>query len=135
SITTGFTGTYTLTGGQTNLTIGTASCRKTSLGDFVWNDVNANGIQDAGELGIAGATVQLYNATGTTVLATTTTDANGLYLFSNLTPGTYTVKFTTPGGYTPSPQDQGGNDAVDSDASITTGFTGTYSLTGGQTNL
>ncbi len=29
-----------------------------SIGDFVWNDVNGNGIQDSGETGISGATVE-----------------------------------------------------------------------------
>ncbi|RYD47625.1 MAG: hypothetical protein EOP85_05125, partial [Verrucomicrobiaceae bacterium] len=30
-----------------------------SVGDFVWNDVNANGVQDSGEVGIAGVRVYL----------------------------------------------------------------------------
>ena len=31
-----------------------------AIGDFVWNDVNANGIQNEGEPGIAGVTVSLF---------------------------------------------------------------------------
>ncbi len=46
-----------------------------SVGDFVWNDLNKDGVQDAGEPGIAGVTVRLVNATTNTVVATTTTDA------------------------------------------------------------
>ncbi len=32
-----------------------------SVGDRVWNDTNGNGVQDAGETGINGVTVQLLN--------------------------------------------------------------------------
>jgi hypothetical protein len=52
-------------------------------GNRVWRDVNQNGIQDAGEPGIAGVIVELYNAAGTTLLGTTTTDASGNYYFTN----------------------------------------------------
>ena len=69
-----------------------------SLGDRVWLDTNANGIQDAGELGIAGVTVQLKDSTGTTILQTTTTDANGNYLF-DVAAGNYVVTVLTPAGY------------------------------------
>ncbi|MBF6641155.1 carboxypeptidase regulatory-like domain-containing protein, partial [Flavobacterium sp. J49] len=73
-----------------------------SIGNFVWNDTNANGIQDSGETGIAGVTVQLLNSSNV-VIATTTTNANGNYLFSGLIAGTYTVTFSTPNCYLSSP--------------------------------
>jgi serine-aspartate repeat-containing protein C/D/E len=57
----------------------------------VWLDKNANGVQDAGETGLAGITVKLLNSTGG-VVASTTTDANGNYLFNNLTPGDYAAQ-------------------------------------------
>lgn len=53
------------------------------LGNRVWNDVNGNGIQDAGEAPLSGIAVRLLDATGTTTIATATTDANGNYLFSS----------------------------------------------------
>jgi hypothetical protein len=62
------------------------------LGNRVWNDTNGNGIQDAGEAGISGVAVQLYNAAGTTLISTATTDANGNYIFSSGT-GTSTASF------------------------------------------
>ena len=106
-----------------------------SLGDFVWNDANANGIQDSSEKGIPNVTVNLLGSTGTTVLKTTTTDANGLYQFTNLVPGTYRVQFVKPAGYSFSPADQGTNDAVDSDADTSTGITTTsYTLIAGENN-
>ncbi|HSY16523.1 MAG TPA: SdrD B-like domain-containing protein, partial [Jatrophihabitantaceae bacterium] len=52
------------------------------IGNRVWKDLNNNGIQDAGEPGIANVTVQLLDHNGT-VVATTTTDANGNYYFNN----------------------------------------------------
>ncbi|MFZ4816477.1 MAG: SdrD B-like domain-containing protein, partial [Phototrophicaceae bacterium] len=93
-----------------------------SLGNRVWRDYNNNGIQDAGEPGISGVSVELYydensdgipdnggglgatanaavtaatNATLTapgTVVATTSTDADGYYRFDNLRPGRYVVR-------------------------------------------
>ncbi len=104
----------TLTSGQTNNTIDAGFYQPGSIGNFVWNDTNGNGIQDAGEAGIAGVTVNLLNAAGT-VIATTTTDANGNYNFPNVVPGTYSVTFTTPAGYSPTGSNLGGNDNTDSD--------------------
>ena len=52
--------------------------------------------------------------------ATTTTDANGNYSFGNLAPGSYSVTFTDPNGVldgkTLVTPNQGGDEAVDSDA-------------------
>jgi protocatechuate 3,4-dioxygenase beta subunit len=61
------------------------------IGNAVWLDEDGNGYQDAGEAGIANATVQLWNAGHTVLQATTTTDANGNYVFKNVVPGTYVV--------------------------------------------
>jgi hypothetical protein len=83
---------------EVNLTIDAGIYRYASIGDRVWDDLNANGLQDPGEPGIAGATVQLLDEFGA-VIATTTTDANGDYLFNNLDPGTYSVRAPMPAGY------------------------------------
>ncbi|MFH1756059.1 MAG: SdrD B-like domain-containing protein [Candidatus Latescibacterota bacterium] len=107
-----------------------------SLGDFVWEDMDADGIQDAGELGVAGVTVELYQGCGaSSPVASTTTDANGNYLFSNLTPGDYFVKFILPGGWFFSPKDQGANDAKDSDANPTTGVAACTTIDAQETDL
>ena len=79
-------------------------------------------------------TVTLYASNGTTVLGTTTTDANGLYHFTGLTAGTYYVGFTAPGGYTISPQYQGSDTSKDSNANVTTGMSDAVTLTAGQTD-
>ncbi|MGL6075694.1 MAG: SdrD B-like domain-containing protein [Fimbriiglobus sp.] len=72
--------------------------RTYQVGDFVWNDVNNNGQFDTGETPVTSVPVRLLNASGA-VVASTTTDANGLYLFSELLPGTYSVEITAPTGY------------------------------------
>ena len=73
-----------------------------SLGDQLWFDdgngtpSNANnGLFDSGELGVpAGVTITLVVSGTNTPIATTTTDANGNYLFTGLVPGDYQVIVT-----------------------------------------
>ncbi|MEL6891508.1 MAG: SdrD B-like domain-containing protein, partial [Actinomycetota bacterium] len=64
----------------------------------------------------------------------TTTDADGRYGFTELTPGTYSVRFvlsTLPNGFTLTTQDVGG-DALDSDADPTTGESAPTTLDAGE---
>ena len=97
------------------------------IGDFVWQDNNQNGCQDAGEPGIPNVTVTLYSGCGANkvFLKTKTTDQNGKYLFTNLCAGQYTVSFTTPSGYTHTLANQACNvnglppDETDSDCTCT----------------
>jgi protocatechuate 3,4-dioxygenase beta subunit len=135
---TGRTPAFTVVAGTTDLSfdagIKPQAAAKASLGDKVFNDIDRDGIQDAGEPGIAGVTVNLYAANGTTLLATTTTDAFGNYTFNNLDAGTYVVGFVKPSGYTSSPKDAGADDAKDSDADVTTGRTGQIVLAAGDKN-
>jgi hypothetical protein len=119
-----------------------------ALGNRVWEDLDGDGIQDAGEPGIPGVQVILYAADGTTVVGSTITDANGNYLFSNLTAGTYVVGVnptTVPAGMefttqdnTTGPDGDGANTWTgggDSDVNPTTGKTATVTLSTGQVNL
>ncbi|MBS1968413.1 MAG: hypothetical protein JST60_21985, partial [Chloroflexi bacterium SZAS-1] len=69
-----------------------------SIGDRLWLDVNGNGVQDAGEPGLAGVTVNLIDAgkdglfgTADDVVYTQITDANGNYQFTSLPAGSYRV--------------------------------------------
>ncbi|MGL5911455.1 MAG: SdrD B-like domain-containing protein, partial [Phycicoccus sp.] len=62
-----------------------------TVGDRVWRDLDRDGRQDPGEPGVAGVVVQLVDADGT-VVATTTTDANGNYRFVGVLPGDYVVR-------------------------------------------
>ena len=58
-----------------------------TVAGYKWNDLNGNGMWDAGEPGLAGWTIEIYNRTGSqieTLRATTVTDANGYYSFTGL---------------------------------------------------
>ncbi len=96
--------------------------RTPGLGDFVFFDDNANGIQDADEAGVEGVVVKLLNPDGSAALdndgnpITTTTDNQGAYAFFNLTPGEYQVMFVAPEGFVFTTANAGGDDALDSDA-------------------
>ena len=63
---------------------------RASVGDFVWLDVNGDGIQDRGENGIPGVTIGLFDQDGN-LLEFTVTGRNGGYLFDDLDAGTYQV--------------------------------------------
>ncbi|NJM42702.1 MAG: hypothetical protein HC853_19180, partial [Anaerolineae bacterium] len=68
------------------------------LGDFVWEDLDHDGQQDANEPAVPNVLVTLRTPT-TTLTATTT--ITGYYAFTNLVPGLpYTVSFGLPTGYT-----------------------------------
>ena len=121
--------------GQNNhdLDFGFKQLQTGSLGDFVWNDADADGVQDAGETGIPNVTVELYtnSSCSGTAAQSTTTNSSGNYSFTNLAPGTYSVKFVTPSGYALSPANQG-DDTTDSDPDPATGCTGAINLSAGE---
>jgi uncharacterized repeat protein (TIGR01451 family) len=76
------------------------------VGDRIWSDADGDGIQDPGEVGIGGVTLNLLAAGGDgifgtgddVVVATRTTAADGTYLFIGVTPGVYRVDVTDTGG-------------------------------------
>ncbi|MGI9606029.1 MAG: SdrD B-like domain-containing protein, partial [Acidimicrobiales bacterium] len=105
----------TVVSGQNDNTIDGGLFTAASVGDFVWDDLNANGIQDVGEPGVDGVTVTLLDATGTTTIATTTTAGGGAYIFSGIVPATYTVRVSAPSGYIATTANAGGDDTIDSD--------------------
>jgi hypothetical protein len=104
-----------------------------SLGDLVWFDEDQDGVQDAGEAGVAGVVVRLYDAAGNLV-AETVTDANGNYLFQNLVAGVYFVQFVPPPNYTVTGQNLGGI-GEDSDGDAVTGITVPTTLEAGENDL
>ena len=84
------------------------------VGNLVFVDVNNNGIYDAGDTTLAGATVRLYASDGITEINVgpdgifgtaddapggVTTGASGTYLFDGLPAGDYIVRVTPPAGY------------------------------------
>ncbi len=66
-----------------------------SIGDRVWNDANNNGVQDAGEAGVANVVVAIKDSTGQT-LASVATDSNGYYGFQSVSAGTYRISIAAP---------------------------------------
>jgi len=70
-----------------------------TLGDFCWLDLNGNGLQDAGELGLGDMRIELWR--NDQLVAETTTDAYGYYTFENLYPGVYTLKPIYPAEVVP----------------------------------
>ncbi len=129
----------TLAPGEYNDTIDAGLLRPVTIGDFVFRDANGNGVQDPGEAGVPNVTVTLTgtDALGNPVTRTTTTDANGQYLFNGntLLPGSYKVTFSKPPGLAFTVPDQGGDDARDSDADPTNGMTPFVTVGSGGINL
>jgi uncharacterized surface anchored protein len=63
-----------------------------------FNDVNDNGVRDAGEDGLAGVTIRTTDASGT--VSTTTSNASGAFSFTGLAAGAYVVSEVVPNGFT-----------------------------------
>jgi uncharacterized repeat protein (TIGR01451 family) len=126
--------TFFVSANQSRADIDFGYTQHVTIGDLVWNDLDADGQKDPGEPGLGGVSVTAYNASNDTVAATAVTDSNGAYTFGGLLPGTYYVVFDRPVGYNSSPSDTGA-DASDSDADMLTGRTPNLTLTGGQSNL
>lgn len=103
-----------------------------TISGLVWNDTDGNGLQGAGEEGIADAGVGLYYV-NETLVNSTTTDANGTYEFDGLLAGDYYLLFELPDGFTFTPMNQGSDDALDSDADPATGRTEKITLAKNET--
>jgi uncharacterized repeat protein (TIGR01451 family) len=136
----GVTPEYVVNAGTNTPNLNAAYYAPAALGDKVFTDFNANGIQDSGDTGIAGLTVTLLDASGhptdghgNAVVTTGTTDANGLYHFTDLRPGSYEVQFMTPSGDVFTRQFASGTTtALDSNANPTTGIAPAVTLVSGQ---
>ena len=70
-----------------------------SISGTIYRDDNRSNSLNGGEAGYPAQTVQLLDKDGS-VIATTTTDANGNYSFDNLPDGTYSVKVVKDGALT-----------------------------------
>ena len=108
---------------------------KASIGDFVWEDLDEDGIQDPDEPGIDGVTVMLLDAFGNVIpgIPAQTTANGGQYDFVGLNPGTYQVMFTPPASFAFTTQDANGNvvDGLDSDVDPNSGKTTTITVAAG----
>jgi len=98
--------------------------KEACIGDYFWDDKNANGIQEDGESGVEGVKLELFDAQGSSV-ATTETNSTGGYKFCGLVRGDYQIKVTLPAGYYVSRENKGGDNTKDSDAKNFLGVTAT----------
>ena len=139
--------TYTVTVTLDNGCIGVKSQTITGneisrLGDFVWEDFDADGRQDANEDGINGVRVNLYadfdrngrpDFAGFPSCTTVTTNhpetgEPGYYEFT-LYQSNYVVEFVSPSGFVPTLQNEG-DEERDSDVNMD-GFTGSIEVGNG----
>ncbi len=116
------------------------------IGDVVWNDEDQDGIQDAGESGVAGVTVRLLDSSLNPVLddsgvaITQVTNSSGKYDFKGLYAGNYVVEFELPDSWNAeyTLANQGSDDTLDSDAVVTgdpdIARTASFALGAGQTD-
>lgn len=105
-----------------------------SIGNFVWEDLNFNGIQDTGEPGLDGVTVNLLNEFDV-LIDVTTTAGGGLYSFARLVQGlTFKIEFELPSGFLFTVLKAGSNPAFDSDADPSDGRSGVIILSDGENN-
>jgi len=103
---TAHTSDYTLGAGEDNRNQDFGYRGSGSIGDFVWFDINGDGVQDPGEPGFEGVAVTLIgdiDLDGINDILTATTDANGFYLFEYLPAGDFEITVddsTLPEGFT-----------------------------------
>lgn len=104
------------------------------IGDRVWVDADMDGIQDGGEAGLAGVNVNLLNGDNGNLIGSQVTDASGNYMFyfdaDQLQVWSFRIEFELLTGYSFSPQDQGVDDTVDSDANPFSGLSNLIYISG-----
>jgi hypothetical protein len=144
---TGTTDGLTLGAGEINRTLDAGILCPAKIGDRVWEDSDQDGLQDGGEAGVAGVTVNLFGCGPDGIAGTAddvdtgesrVTDAiDGLYMFGaepgvfDLRPGKYYVKFdstTFPPGYDFTAPKVGADDTIDSDCLPPDGITACRTL-------
>ncbi len=101
----GTTAPFTVSAGIVRRDLDAGFVNRVQVGNFVWNDLDADGLQDDGEPGLANVAVELWNAAKTERLDAAVTDASGIYLLRAPGPGDYRLwvlcplpedSFTTP---------------------------------------
>ncbi|MGC8800360.1 MAG: SdrD B-like domain-containing protein [Chloroflexus sp.] len=129
NLTTGCTVAFSITSGANLTYIDAGMIGTLSIGDLVWEDANANGIQESGEQALDGVVITVNVATTGNVInatnpsftfSTTSTTGTGLapnYTIGNIPPGsTVTIQSVSRFGYVLSPANQGSNSSIDSNA-------------------
>ncbi len=102
-----------------------------TLAGQVWDDLDRDGVREAGESGLAGVVVNLLDVSGATLLSSQPTTGGGSYSFGGLLTASYIIEVAPAGPFVFSPQDAGGDDAVDSDVDPGSGRTAPIAFTTG----
>ena len=85
----------TLLSGQTLVDYNFCEVEPSSISGSVWEEIDLNRVFDPGEVPVPGVLVQLIDDSGE-VVATTNTDSQGDYEFTQLSPGIYSVHESQP---------------------------------------
>ncbi|WP_035615717.1 SdrD B-like domain-containing protein [Haloferula sp. BvORR071] len=102
-----------------------------NVGNYVWSDADYDGVQDPGEVGVAGVTVQLWNSAKNDLIDSTTTNSNGNYTLEAPGPGDYRVRFLLPGtalGFSPMDETTDTTDSDVNPSGTDFGFTDVYTF-------
>ena len=109
------------------------------IGDYVWQDYNADGVQESIEEPLLSipATLTGFDALGDSIQPMKiSTNSDGLYSFDDLHPGQYQVTFGNPASMVLTTQDSPlGDDANDSDIDSLTLTTPFWNIESGDTIL
>ncbi len=100
-----------------------------NFGNLVWNDLDGDGLQDAGEPGLAGVNVQLWSAAKNDLIDSAISDANGHYSLTSAGPGNYRIRALLPVSGDQFTGKDAGDDLKDSDINASGtdfGFTDIY---------
>ncbi len=100
--------------GDERCDIGAGFYKMGSLGDYIWHDVDFDGVMDTNEPGVPGVGIIAINTEGQ-LIAKTTSDANGNYMLDYLHKDKYYIEFSFPQGYVPTYANMGNNENMDSD--------------------
>ena len=111
----------TVSAGQTYLAADFGFEPANVIGDYIWTDLDGDGVQDAGESGIPNVVITLTLQSSTVI--TTVTDADGYYYFGDIPDGTHTVAVklsTLPAGLSQSgdPDEVGSCTTCDNSSSV-----------------
>ena len=124
----GQTPVFTVTSGDDDVVRDAGLAQFGSVSGMVWKDADNDGVQDGGETGQEDVSVGLYLADDDEFVQGTTTESDGTYQIAKVIADDYYVRFSGPTGYTFSAQDQGGDDAADSDADPDSGETADFTV-------
>ncbi|MBY0229622.1 MAG: carboxypeptidase regulatory-like domain-containing protein [Gemmataceae bacterium] len=130
SATSTLTGDYGWTSQYSNNVSVSGLSSTATVGNRVTHDADADGVQDAGESGVANVLVRLYNSSGTLV-ASAYTSSTGYYSFAGVAPGDYYLQIVPPPGATLTTANFGSDDA-DSDFDAALWRTDLFTLLAGQ---